>query len=261
MSSDRTAGRIRHILEGDRGWSAYALADLDPGERAHCTWLVGDRSVVLIYRGLEPAVLFAHGDENECVSLLGTAPAGRYIFTLRPTLRLRLGHRLEVAHEIDMWRMVLASPAIPANAGEGCIRLGPSDQAALDALFDAHPDRPDAFHPRQLESGVFMAVREGSRLVAVAGTHIVAPAFRLAAVGNVFTQPAQRGRGLAGRTTAAVVAALLQGGMDTIVLNVAQANEPAIRCYHRLGFREHCAYREGVAELRAVPRAESLGVG
>ncbi len=253
MSPDATQARVLRILETDRNWSAYALADLEPVEADNSTWLVGDRSVVLIYHGLEPPVLFAHGEEDECVGLLAQAPAGRYVFNLRASLRQRLATRLEIVHELDMWRMVLGSRTIPADAGAGCVRLGTADLAALQVLFDDHPDRPDAFHPRQLETGTFRAVTERDGIVAVAGTHIVAPGMRLAAVGNVFTHPARRRRGLAGRTTAAVVAALLDAGIDTIVLNVAQANEPAIRCYHRLGFHEHCAYQEGIARLRALP--------
>ena len=252
MSPDATRARVQRILETDRIWSAYALADLEPLEAENSTWLVGDRSVVLIYRGLEPPVLFAHGEEDECVGLLAQAPAGRYVFNLRAALRQRLATRLEIVHELDMWRMVLDSRTLPANAGEGCIRLEAADLTALQVLFNDHPDRPDAFHLRQLETGVFRAVTEKDGIVAVAGTHIVAPGLRLAAVGNVFTHPARRGRGLAGRTTAAVVSALLDAGIDTIVLNVAHANDPAIRCYHRLGFREHCAYHEGIAQLRAL---------
>ncbi len=180
MTHDPTPVRIRAILESDLGWSAYALADLEPGEQEHCTWLVGDRSVVLIYRGLDPPVLFAQGQDDECDALLAEVPAGRYVFTLRPSLRQRWDRRLRVSHETEMWRMILAAPSVPASAGTGCIRLGPDDVQALEALFDAHPDRPDAFNPRQLETGVFAGVRGPSGLAAVAGTHIVAPSFRLA---------------------------------------------------------------------------------
>ncbi len=253
MSCEAEPDKVREILETDRGWCAYALADLEPGERAHCTWLVESQSVLLVYRGLEPPVLFAYGAEEECERLVSHVPPGRYVYTLLPALRRRLERQLKILHEVDMWRMVLTAQRLPARLGEGCVRLGPADQSALEALFDGHPDRPDAFHPRQLETGVFMGIPGDSGLVAVAGTHIVARTFGLAAVGNVFTAPAQRGRGLAGRTTGAVVAALRQEGVGTIVLNVSQSNAPAVRCYHRLGFRNHCAYREGIADLGAAP--------
>jgi len=70
----------------------------------------------------------------------------------------------------------------------------------------------------------------------------------------VFTRPDRRGQGLATRASAAVVKALLEQNIQTIVLNVAMDNEPAVRCYRRLGFRPYCDYYEGVGKL-------SLAVG
>jgi predicted GNAT family acetyltransferase len=47
-----------------------------------------------------------------------------------------------------------------------------------------------------------------------------------------------------------VVADLLAGSCQDAILNVAVANEPAIRVYSRLGFRTHCQHFEGLATLR-----------
>ena len=32
--------RIRALLQGDRAWALYAIGDLTPGHREHCTWFV-----------------------------------------------------------------------------------------------------------------------------------------------------------------------------------------------------------------------------
>ena len=66
---------------------------------------------------------------------------------------------------------------------------------------------------------------------------MVSPRERVAVVGNVFTHPAQRGRGYATATTSAVTAALLQM-CDTVVLTVDPLNTPAVAAYERLGYRE-----------------------
>ena len=42
------AARIRAVLESDRPWAAYALADLSPGFREHCQWFVGEGADPLI---------------------------------------------------------------------------------------------------------------------------------------------------------------------------------------------------------------------
>jgi predicted GNAT family acetyltransferase len=123
-------------------------------------------------------------------------------------------------------------------------------------LFGDRADRPDAFDASQLASRAFYGVWEAERLVAVAGTHVVSEARGVAAVGNVFTHPAYRGRGLATITTAAVVEDLLRRpGMTTIVLNVARENLPAVRCYESLGFWAFYAYHEGVGRLSPAPQS------
>jgi hypothetical protein len=63
------------VLERDRVWSAYALADLDPPHAAHARWLGGERAAVLTYTGFEPPVLFAAGEPDEARCLLGQIPA------------------------------------------------------------------------------------------------------------------------------------------------------------------------------------------
>lgn len=241
---------IRRVLAADRAWSAYALADLEPAEAGRCQWFVADDAVALLYRGLRPPVLFAHGGLDGLGALAARLPASRCVYTLLPGARSRFAPRLETHHEVKMWRMVLEPESYRRPLLKDTVRLSPHDLPALRSLFARHPDRPDAFHPRQLESGIFFGVRGSDGLLSAAGTHILSHAQGVAAIGNVFTRPDARGRGLATVVTGAVVEALLEEGIGLIVLNVAQDNEAAIRCYRRLGFRAHCAYCEGLGRLR-----------
>ena len=92
---------------------------------------------------------------------------------------------------------------------------------------------------------MFYGIRDGPRLLAAAGTHVVSARYAIAAVGNIFTRPAARG-GLAGRGHA-VVADF--GGAERyrdVILNVGRANVSAQRVYARLGFREHLRHFEGI---------------
>lgn len=248
------AGTIRGLLEADRAWSAYALADLEPEEAGRSLWAVDGQAVALLYRGLEPPVLFLAGDPQDAARAASQLPAGPVQFTLQPAARAALGDHLIERAAVPTWRMGLAPGAYRAAARAPAERLGPSDLADLLALFGEHPDRPDAFHSRQLEAGFFYGVRREGRLVCAAGTHIVALRAGVAAIGNVFTAPDWRGRGLAAAATAAAVEALLTAGVRTLVLNVAQHNAAAIRCYRRLGFERHCAYSEGFGYLREFAR-------
>jgi len=205
----------------------------------------------MVYHGLTPPWLFAHGEPEEVDRLFRDIPAGPYQFGLLATHRSRLGGRLRAAHETHMWRMVLRPADFPSGRSQGAEALMASDLPSLLTLFGEHPDRPDAFDAGQLENGVFFGIRRNGELVSAAGTHIIGRAAGVAAVGNVFTHPDHRRRGYAGVASAAVVEALLGQGVDTIVLNVAMANDSALGLYRGLGFWPFCGYHEGVGELLA----------
>lgn len=137
-------------------------------------------------------------------------------------------------------------------------RLMPHDVLAIQALY-AHggPFVPDAFSPGQVQDGAFYGLAieppplAGARsaLVAVAGTHLVAPAMGVAAVGNIYTHPAHRSRGYSQWVTSAVTADLLAQDM-LVVLNVDQANTTAIHVYEKLGYRVHGPFVEGIGVAR-----------
>jgi len=62
-------------------------------------------------------------------------------------------------------------------------------------------------------------------------------------VGNVFTHPRHRGRGLATITTSAVTQALLEH-CDLAALTVEVSNAPALAVYAKLGYRQQCTLYE-----------------
>jgi ribosomal protein S18 acetylase RimI-like enzyme len=86
----------------------------------------------------------------------------------------------------------------------------------------------------------------------VGGTHIIDRAHSAAAIGNMYTHPAYRGRGHAGAVLGAIVAALQKEQITTIVLNVDQQNPTARRLYEKHGFQIHLPYVEGAVILHSV---------
>lgn len=243
---------LRNLLEHERVWSAYALADLDPRMDEYCEWLSNDSGVVLIYHGLSPAVLFAQGSPRDVERLFAQVPHDRYIYLLMGAHKALLGERLCIEHEQHMWRMVLKTNEFTGVQANDVDPLAVQDLVKIEALFADHPDRPDAFHPNQLSEGPFFGIWEHGELVSISGIHVLSKWANVAAVGNVFTHPQYRGRGLGMRASAAVVQHLLDDGIGTIVLNVAMENEPALRCYQKLGFRPFCGYYEGVGKLTSI---------
>jgi predicted GNAT family acetyltransferase len=145
-----------------------------------------------------------------------------------------------------MWRMVHSEQADAIDPEDMQVqRLDLEHLEDIRGLFVGHGDAPDAFSASQLRTGTFFGVFDGERLAAISGTHVRSTRYRVAAIGNVFTDPLHRGKGYASLTTQAVLNALLADGMDTIVLNVAKSNRAAIKAYQRIGFKPYCGYFEG----------------
>ena len=244
---------IREILYEDPIWSAYALADLDPQYSAFCQWYHSADGVVLAYIGLTPPVLFATGQKEDVVALSTQVPPGEYQYTLLPEHRFFLEPMLLVQSELQMWRMNYKGDSPEIDPSTDVHRLLEEDLDSMITLFADHADRPDSFHRQQLEVGPFYGAYHANGLVAVAGVHVLSESASIAAIGNVFTHPANRGQGFGRKVSAQVIRELRNLGIQTIVLNVAKDNNAAVHLYQDLGFHIHCGYYEGLGELGAKP--------
>jgi ribosomal protein S18 acetylase RimI-like enzyme len=242
---------IRSILEQDRIWSAYAIADLDPKLRSHSWWFANKTDVILTYKGFDPPVLFSHGIPGSLGSLFRQIPQGDYVFTLQQPSMDLLEDRFKVNFEIEMWRMSIGPDDYNPVSQRDFERLNYQNLNEIQGLFADHPDQPDSFDPSQLEDGVYFGIRDGSELVSVAGTHVLSIEYGVAALGNIFTRADHRNKGLGTCVSSTVVKTLLDSGIRTIVLNVATTNQPAIRSYTRIGFQPYCKYQEGLGTLTA----------
>ena len=78
---------------------------------------------------------------------------------------------------------------------------------------------------------------------------MVSAAYRVAALGNVATQPAHRGRGHAKAVTGTLCRHLMARA-DHIGLNVKADNAAALGCYRALGFEVCASYEETMVETR-----------
>lgn len=254
-------------LAGDRAWNGYSIADLVPPFRAHTRVALAWPPDAPLGAPASAACLFLrhpsfsstvpHGEPAGVAAILGALadrnalPEATYILTREEHRPLLERHYDTPGGWQEMWRMATDAATFlpPAGTDAPLARLGPDDLPALLDLYAEYPE--NAFNADQLLNGVFYGVRDGAALLAAGGTHVTAARYGLAAVGNIYTRPAARGRGHARALTAAIVGDLLDGGCRDVILNVAVANAPAQRVHRRLGFREHCRYWEGSGELRA----------
>lgn len=247
-------------LATDRHWNGYSIADLAPPLRQWTRVAVARRgdsaptAACLFYQHPMFNSLIPHGDPAGIAAILaadaaaGELPTATYILARHVHLPYLAHHYAFADDQHEMLRMAVSRRTFVASPGTTIpvVRLGDAD---LHALHDLYADYDgSAFTPDQLTHGVFYGVYEGDRLLAAGGTHVVAPQYGLAAVGNVYVAPEARGHSLGGAVAAAVTADLLAGPCHDVILNVVATNEPAVRIYRRLGFVEHCPY----VEARAV---------
>jgi ribosomal protein S18 acetylase RimI-like enzyme len=131
------------------------------------------------------------------------------------------------------------------------VRLGPADVPEMLDLV--RRTQPGPFLPRTVELGVYLGIRRGGALAAMAGERMRPPGWT--EISAVCTDPAHQGQGLAGRLIRAVVAGVRERG-ERPFLPVADGN-PAIRLYERLGFRIRRPVTFRIARLTAPARVES----
>lgn len=136
-----------------------------------------------------------------------------------------------VVRTAPLVQMVAEHPA-PDFGGEDIVPLGEGDAAEMAAL--AHATEPGPWGVRTHRYGPFFGIREGGRLIAMAGTRM-RPAPSFAEVSGVCTDPAARGRGLAGRLIRRVMAGMVAEGLTPFLHSYA-GNASAIRLYQSLGF-------------------------
>lgn len=199
--------RLATFLRRDAPLHLYALGDLDDFFWPHTLWFGLEidgalRQVVLGY--MAPEHLVFHALTGDSVAEMRPLLAGvrhllppRVYAHLTPGLRAVLAGAYHLVPHGDYDRMILAEPtrlaAVDVAATE---RLSAANLTELQALYAAsYPG--NWFDPRMLETGHYYGLRAAGVLVSVAGVHVYAPAQRAAALGNIVTHPAARGRSYA----------------------------------------------------------------
>lgn len=265
------AAAIREYLERNAPLHVYELGDLDPFFWPATTWW-GLRdatgrleALVLVYRGPAASTVIALDDRepSPLVSLLSVvAPRlpDRFHAHVSPGVTAGLDAYAAEGELVPHLRMSLVDRSAHERVDTRDVRrLDTADRAAVETfLAEAYPG--NWFDPRMLETGEYVGVVSGGRLVAVAGVHVVSARTRVAALGNIATHPAWRGRGLARAAVARLVASLSKQ-VDTIGLNVSAANVAAVRLYEGLGFGIVARYDEGTFRRTKEAGRVDLGDG
>jgi len=255
----RDRRELEAILSEDRPLAAYALGHLERDLFESANFYLSEgpagSGLVMHARGMGLATITLGAPEAiEAILSVHPGPRRSYLSTATPESMPMLRRVYRVTDELTMRRMSTIRDRFIPKIGE-TRRLTGRDVGRLNNLY-ASEGGPSFYRPETIDRAVYFGVFDGPRLVSVAGSHIVAPNTSIAVVGNVFTDAAYRGSGLATITTSAVTEALLARGCADIALTVDPANTPAVHAYRRLGYE----FGSNVVEAR-IRRKDLLGIG
>ena len=250
---------LASMLATERLHGAYALAQLEPEAFPHARWWLGEgadgRSLVCHSRAGLGDATYVMGPASGVRRILSLHPGPHHTFvTAHPWQVEALESVFMLRNPRTMVRMHVTGERFAPREGK-TLRLRPVHARALNRLYSSEGG-PTAYQPRHLTEGRYFGVEEDGRLLAVAGTHAMSPTYGVAVVGNVFTHPSARGRGLATQVTSAVTAELLQTHRD-VLLSVDPGNRAAIRAYRGLGYADVGE----IVEAGAQRRMSSLSTG
>lgn len=252
---------LRRTLSLQRAYAAYALGQLQPALFVRSEWWSArsaqGQALLLHSRGGLGSALFAFGDVDGLEALLRLHPGPRHTFLTCQVHHLPIVlRRYVVSEHQSMLRMLADREGFRPFEGRAR-RLSGRDVRQINQLYRS--DGTPAFYSAQnVDEAVYYGAHDGERLVAVAGTHVISGADGIAVVGNVFTRPSHRGRGLGTLVTGAVTQHVLSAGCREVVLSVDPRNAPAVRAYQRLGFREVGRLIEGAAVRRDLGMAAAF---
>ncbi|MET8354747.1 MULTISPECIES: GNAT family N-acetyltransferase [unclassified Micromonospora] len=245
---------LAELLGRDPVLHAYQLGDLDDFFWPYTSWFRRGEQVVLLYHGVDPPTLLAFAapaDTWALAALLAeVAPVlpARLYAHLSPGLADALAGSFRLDSGGRHHRMALTDPDRLVRVRPAGVVLGAADLPPLRRLYArAYPE--NWFDPRMLDTGQYVGVRDGGELRAVAGVHVWSPAYRVAALGNVTTDPRWRGRGV-GAAVVAALCARLRESVEHVTLNVKADNVAAVRLYERVGFSWVADYDEWTLTAR-----------
>jgi ribosomal protein S18 acetylase RimI-like enzyme len=137
----------------------------------------------------------------------------------------------ETLFEAAVTQMIRAEHSPLPEGDVDVVILGEADVTDMLALVEL--TQPGPFRPRTIELGRFIGIREGGRLLAMAGERMWVADCR--EVSGICTHPDAQGRGYARALSGRVVNRMLASGQLPI-LHVLSSNTRAIGMYEALGF-------------------------
>lgn len=128
------------------------------------------------------------------------------------------------------------------SADKNIRRLNVTDLNDILKFYEkSYPD--NWFDKRMLETGKYFGYFDNGDLAGISGIHVYSAEYRIAALGNITTDPDHKGKSVCTKVTATLCSDLFKT-VDVIGLNVSESNAAAIRCYEKIGFKVYGEFEE-----------------
>lgn len=241
---------IEKEVAPDRVRALYHLGDLDDYYFKKCEWYFvtaaeKTASVILLYKTWGTTLLPLGSPSGLRFFLENHSDLlpDEFYAVWMPEHDVVMAETLELPGKRPMLRMAVTSDTfLPCRSGHEVVNLDMSHLSDVRELLRSYPN--NFLEEYQLNTGYYRGIFEDESLIAMAGVHTINRNTGVVAIGNVVTDEAHRGRGLAREVTSRLVADLLTNHR-LIGLNVSSDNEPAIRVYRKLGFDIRLEFFEG----------------
>lgn len=256
LEETRDKAAIERELAGDPIRALYHLGDLDEYYFRKCRWFFvrdGENviTVVLLYESWGIALL-PLGDSSGLQFFLDRHDdklPDRFYGTWMPEHDDVISQCYSIPKKQKMYRMVMTRDEFsPQPPDDRVVCLDESHSDAVCTLLESYPE--NFFEEYQLSTGFYRGILGDGKVLSMAGVHTTNRERKVTAIGNIVTDEAYRGQGLATAVTSALVSDLLVDH-DLVGLNVNRENLAAIRVYERLGFRVGVEFFEGFCQKKS----------
>ncbi|HAK46790.1 MAG TPA: GNAT family N-acetyltransferase [Spirochaeta sp.] len=250
---------IRDLLETDPYLNIYGIGDVDDLFWPYTCWYGLEdekelKSAVCVYMGSDISTVLALSENTAAMSTLLKAALCilpyRFYAHLSPGLDEVFKKDFCFESNHPHFKMALTDTRLLESEDiSQTVELTVDDiPALLDLYNDSYPG--NWFEPEMLTLNRYYGIKDGSRLLAAAGTHVYSPSASAAAVGNIATRIECRGKGYGAKVTAALSTRLIKEGIR-VGLNVQEDNEAAVSCYRKIGFNIHAGFSECTLRRRS----------
>lgn len=259
IKETRDKNKLEKFFRGNTPWHIYAIADLDEPFWEDTCWITAQQSgeivgAVLVLTTLDLPIVYGiclPGDQTirHILSAVQSELPRKFFAHVGLDVLTSLKNP-HFEREGEYFKMKMVRP--PASQNGIYSVEQETDYLSLKTFYDqcAYGDDREQrfFAPYMLEMNPYHVIRDVGEIVSAAGVHVASKHYQVAAIGNIATSPAVRGKGYGAAVTESLIFDL-RGRFKDIGLNVRADNVPALRCYAKLGFEACLAYEEGIVHL------------